>query len=77
MFAATVGEYVWRMKIAESQFNKAANYQILICVPKPFYLKLSKLFSILKANNRINFLWNYVNSRNDNWEYLNVIDMIA
>lgn len=43
MFAATVGEYVWRMKIAESQFNKAANYQILICVPETFLFEIIKV----------------------------------
>ena len=65
-------------KIAESQFNKLQpTIKFLFVVPKPFFLKLSKLFFMLQANNRINILWNYVNSRNDNWEYFNVIDMIA
>ena len=43
--------------IAESQFNKLQpTIKFLFVFPKPFFLKLSKSFFILKANNRINFL---------------------
>ena len=61
-------------KIAESQFDKLQpTIKFLFILPKPFFLKLSKLM----GNNKIYFLWNYVNSRNDNWEDFNVIDVIA
>lgn len=62
-------------KIAElSQFDKLQpTIKFLFVFTKLFFLNLSKLL----ANKRINFLWNYAKSRNDNWEYFDVIDMIA